>query len=129
MSETDVFGRTDLHYAAGEGDAGRVDEAIAAGADVSLRDRDQMTPLHFAAQAHSVDVARALIGAGAEIDAQDDNGNTPLSTAVFESRGRTELVALLREHGADPSLDNHHGQSPLGLAKLLGAEQELFPDL
>lgn len=128
MSETDGFGRTDLHYAALEDDASRVGEAIAAGAEVSLRDHGRMTPLHFAAQEHSLAAARELIGAGAEIDAQDHNGNTPLSTAVFESRGRTDMIALLREQGADPMLVNHHGQTPHGLAKLMGAE-ELFPDL
>jgi len=129
MSDTDVFGRTDLHYAAADDDTSRVRETIAAGAEVSLRDHERMTPLHFAAQQSSLAAARELIAAGAEVDAQDDNGNAPLSTAVFESRGRTDMIALLREHGADPMLENHHGQSPLGLAKLMGEEGALFPDL
>jgi len=129
MSDTDMFGRTDLHYAAADDDTSRVRETIAAGAEVSLRDHERMTPLHFAAQQSSLAAARELIAAGAEVDAQDDNGNTPLSRAVFESRGRTDMIALLREHGADPMLENHHGRSPLGLAKLMGEEGALFPDL
>lgn len=129
MSDTDVFGRSDLHYAALEDDASRADEAIASGAEVNLGDHERMTPLHFAAQQSSVMAARRLIAAGAEVDAQDHNGSTPLFRAVFESRGRTEMTALLREHGADPGLENYHGQSPYGLAKLMGEGEKLFPDL
>jgi ankyrin repeat protein len=40
--------------------------------------------------------------------------------AVFASRGRGELIQLLRAHGADPYRNNHYGQSALGLAKLIG---------
>ena len=63
-----------------------------------------MTPLHFAAQQHHVEVAQALLGAGAVVDATDKHGNTPLWKAVFASQGRGELIALLREAGADPNL-------------------------
>lgn len=127
--EVDVFGRTELHHAALEDDPARVGDAIAAGAAVGLGDHERLTPLHFAAQRHSVTAARELIAAGAEVDARDLDGNTPLFRAVFGSRGSTDMIALLREHGADATLENRHGRSPHGLAKLMGAEQELFPDL
>jgi ankyrin repeat protein len=42
-----------------------------------------------------------------------------LFVAVFNSRGRGDLIALLREHGADPTAPNHSGQTPLGLARLI----------
>jgi ankyrin repeat protein len=40
--------------------------------------------------------------------------------ATFNSQGRGELIELLLEHGADSDLVNQHGQTPRGLAKLIG---------
>ena len=74
---------------------------IKSNADVSARDNDGWTPLHFATQNHSVDIAQLLLGAGASVDAEDVHGNTPLWRAVFESRGRGEIIGLLLRAGAD----------------------------
>ncbi len=113
------MGRTPLHYAALEG---RLDEAkrlLAEGADASARDDNGWAPLHFATQNWHVDIASLLLSSGAEVDARDSNGNTPLCNAVFSSKGRGELIVLLRAHGADPLLQNNHGVSPVGLAKTI----------
>ncbi|RCG29797.1 ankyrin repeat domain-containing protein [Sphaerisporangium album] len=115
----DRKGRSELHYAALKGDAGRVSELIAAGLDPNLVDGDGFVPLHMAAQEGHVDAARALLDNDAEVDAENRHGNTPLSVAVFNSRGRGDLMALLRERGADPCRENNYGQTPLGLAKLI----------
>jgi hypothetical protein len=40
-------------------------------------------------------------------------------TAVFESRGRGDVIELLRANGADPRKGNAHGQTPVGLARLI----------
>jgi uncharacterized protein len=79
----DRMGRTELHYAANEGELAKVQELFAGGARADLPDDNGWTPLHFAAQARSVPVAEALLAAGALIDARDRDGNTPLSTAVL----------------------------------------------
>lgn len=47
-------------------------------------------------------------------------GNTPLFVAVFNSKGRGDLISLLRERGADPLKANKSGQTPAGLARLIG---------
>jgi ankyrin repeat protein len=112
----DRMGRTSLHYVAGQGDVEKVQSLIAAGLAIDLPDDNGWTPLHFAASAHSVPIAEALLASGTSVDAQDSDGNTPLFRAVFESRGRGELIALLRQRGADPTRLNAHGVSPLILA-------------
>jgi ankyrin repeat protein len=113
------MGRTELHYAASEGDVAKVEALVAAGSSVTIADDNGWTPLHFAAQANSLPIAKALLAAGAAVDQQDSQGNTPLFRAVFSSRGNGDLIALLRLHGADAYRANAHGQSPLGLARLI----------
>jgi ankyrin repeat protein len=61
----------------------------------------------------------------------NEHGNTPLFVAVFNSRGRGDLIRLLRASGADPRKENVHGQTPLGLARLIGNYDvaQFFSDL
>ncbi|MFL6073975.1 MAG: ankyrin repeat domain-containing protein [Mycobacteriales bacterium] len=115
--ETDRQGRTPLHYAALQGDVIEVRNLIESGFEPDVADHQGFTPLHLAAQEWRVDAARALLDAGASVDAKNQFGNTPLFVAVFNSRGRKELIALLRERGADPFSENLHGNSPFDLAK------------
>lgn len=115
----DRYGRTLLHHAALNGDLPQLQTLLAAGAAVNVADDDGWTPLHFAAQTSSLPVAAALLRAGAAIDPRDAHGNTPLFKAVFQCRGDGALIALLRAHGADPFAVNRHGQSPVGLARLI----------
>ena len=85
----------------------------------NLADRRGYTPLHFAAQEWSIEAADALLEAGASVDAVDQHGNTPLWTATFNSKGRGELIEILRSRGADPGHRNKAGGSPLELARLI----------
>jgi ankyrin repeat protein len=107
-ADVDRMGRAPLHYAALQGDAARVRELLAAGADPSSADDNGWTPLHFAAQEQRLETVRILIATGASVDAQDAHGNTPLSRAVFNSRGKGDVIRLLRQSGADPYLKNNH---------------------
>jgi ankyrin repeat protein len=88
--------------------------------DPNARDLHGFTPLHLAAQQWAVDAARELLQGGANVDAKNVYGNTPLFVAVFNSRGRGELISLLRDNGADARIANESGQSPVGLARLIG---------
>jgi ankyrin repeat protein len=103
-----------------QGTPEEVHALLIAGEDVNLADRGGLTPLHFAAQERRANVAGILLAAGAEVDAEDRNGNTPLSTAVFYSEGDGRVINLLRAAGADPWRANHHAQTPVGLARLIG---------
>ena len=68
------------------------------------------------APAADLDVAKLLISGGALVDSADGHGNTPLFKAVFESRGRGEMIQLLLRQGADRNRVNKHGVSPRTLA-------------
>jgi ankyrin repeat protein len=120
MTTLDREGRSELHYAAADGRIEHVRELIGTGADVTLADNHGMTPLHFAAQEHHAETAQALVDAGAPVDAADEHGNTPLWKAVFASKGKGDLIALLRAAGADPNRANRYGTSPLELARRIG---------
>lgn len=116
----DRAGRTPLHYAALGNDVAQVAELLATGADPDAADRQGFRPLHLAAQQGAAEAARALLDAGAAADLVNQFGNTPLFVAVFNSEGRGDLIELLRERGADPLHVNNAGQTPLGLARLIG---------
>lgn len=130
-SQIDRQGRSLLHAAAFHGDAAEVARLISAGADPSLGDKEGFTPLHLAAQQWQVDAAKALLDGGANIDVRNRHGNTPLFVAVFNSRGRGELINLLRECGANALAVNNHGQTPVGLARLISNfdVKQYFADL
>jgi uncharacterized protein len=119
-SSLDWAGRSPLHYAFRERDLNNVRKLILEGHDVNLADSKGWTPLHFAAQEHRADVAALLLDSGAFVDPRDSHGNTPLWTAVFNSRGRGELIKLLREQGAHPYSENNYGLSPVYLARTIG---------
>lgn len=116
----DREGRTALFYAAQEGAADIATELIEQGANVNAQDKDLETPLHFAARAHQSEVAELLLKSGARVDSQDVHGNTPLARAVFDSKGRGDMIKVLLAHGADKALKNKYGISPADLAKSIG---------
>lgn len=113
----DKLGRTALHYACANSVASEVERLIAGGANPNARDDNGWSPLHFATQADCAVVTKILLAAGAQINAADSNGNTPLSNAVFSYRGNGDAIQLLRSSGADPTLSNNYGVSPVGLAR------------
>jgi len=127
----DRQGRTPLHYAALANDTDAVSRLLSEGADPNVPDRDGFTALHFAAQQSAVAAAEALLAAGAQIDPVNSYGNTPLFTAVFNSRGRGELIRLLRRHGADPWRPNNTGHTPVGTARIIANYDvaQFFADL
>ena len=127
----DREGRLPLHYAAMDDNVADVQARLAAGDDINLGDKQGFTPLHMAAQRGSIAAATLLLDRGAEIDRANTFGNTALFVAVFNSKGDGELIALLRERGADPLNANNTGQTPVGLARLIANYDvaQFFADL
>ena len=116
-ADSDRLWRTPLHYASADAKPDEVRRLLSIGLDVNIQDKDGWSPLHFAAQSQSEEVTTLLLNAGANIEAQDRHGNTALSRAVFCCRGDGKVIELLRSHGANPSIKNHYGVSPVGLAR------------
>lgn len=86
---------------------------------MDAQDRLGFTPLHLAAQQNERAVMVRLLNAGATVDCTNVYGNTPLFVAVFNSHGRGDIVRVLRAAGADPTIANTAGQTPVGLARLI----------
>ena len=117
-------GGTALHYAAGHGKLAMVNALIAAGADVrSTNQQNRNTPLITACHdwAHSY-LIRPLLAAGADVNACDKNGRSALHYAV-DPLLNLPLVEMLLEKGADPTLADNNGTTPIAQARLLGFEE------
>lgn len=123
--------RTPLHDAAFNNDEVLVRALVAQRADVNAQDRDGFAPLHLAAQEYAVAAAQALLEGGAQVDITNKYGNTPLWIATFDSRGRGDMIRLLREAGADPLHQNNYGHSPVELARMIANYnvEQYFADL
>lgn len=115
----DREGRTPLFYAARDGEITLALELLAYGANPNAQDKNLETPLHFAARSYRTQIAETLLHHGADVDVQDIHGNTALWRAACESRGRGEMIKILRAHGADKNLQNKSGISPERLARTI----------
>jgi ankyrin repeat protein len=99
---------------------------VRAGADVSETDKNGVTPLHHAVRFRSPGAVAALLGMGANVNqACKRSGSTALHRAVTSTGApgtvgkmaeAREIVVLLLEAGADPSIRNKNGKSPLDYA-------------
>jgi len=127
-----------LILAASNGDAVKVRESLAAGADPHTASRAGVTPLLAAAYGGNADAVKALVEAGAHVN-EVPNGfrawtwtgaklpisRQPLAQAasvgdtalIIAARlGHAAVVDYLLGHGADPKLANPHTDTPLSVA-------------
>lgn len=129
--DMDRQGRVKLHDDALAGNVDGLRRLLDQRADPDFADEQGLVALHFAAQEFHPEVVGLLLERGASVDPRNSFGNTPLWTAVFNSRGRDELIALLRDSGADPFCANESGRTPFDLASLIGNPDvaQFFDDL
>jgi ankyrin repeat protein len=119
VNDGDDTGFTPLHDAAGAGDVGMVRLLIARGADVKRKNRLDENALSLAAVGSGegfLATARLLIEHRIPLDQRRAQGGaTPLISAA--TNGNRELVKLLLDKGADPSIRNAEGKTAMQLLR------------
>ena len=130
----DRDGWSPLHVAARADDLATLSALMDAGAEVDARNGDGMTPLHRAVWGKVPANVAALLASGADANARTAGGDTPLHLVVGRMDARTvhppradgsastfdqdtAIAATLVRAGADPTLRNSAGQTPVGLAQ------------
>ncbi len=73
--------------------------------------------LQRAALMGDAETISVILQAGANPNESDRWGHTPLHSAVCRQKDRESVVRLLLEAGADPTLENFRGVSPIELAR------------
>lgn len=92
---------------------------------LNLKDKDGWTALFWAAWSGMPLVCGELIKDGNNINDVDRLGNTPLMLAT--RRGNDNIVQLLLDKGADPTIKNHEGLDASAIAQEKIADGKL-PD-
>lgn len=87
---------------------------IATGHNINMRDEDGETPLMKAANRGNLRAVDALIKAGANVNAKDEDGNTALMEAA--DNGHNDVVLRLIEAGADINARDDDGETALDKA-------------
>jgi len=114
VNARDRQGMTALHLAVANNHAEVVDRLIAAGADLNAADSTGLTPLHAGLAADTA-VLDKLSRQGARIHTTNVYGSTPLHTAAASAN--VTAVKWLLDQGADPTIKNENGFTPLDLAR------------
>ncbi len=109
---------TPLQSAVKRGYQEKVQELIAAGADIQQRDSCGNTALHMAAAESRPGIIHALLKAGADVNTRNEKGRTPLHSNADEANteGWVGAVEELIRMGADPNALDERGNTPLHLA-------------
>ena len=119
-------GQTPLHFAVRSGSLDLVDLILTYCDDpdqlLACVDAAERSVFHFAARLNTPDILDRLLASSScpavDINAEDETGFTPLHYAVCSGVGSVGVTALLLEHGADSSLADQDGYSPLHLGVL-----------
>jgi ankyrin repeat protein len=86
-------------------------------ADVNAQNADGQAPLHLLSATQDeeigLDLARLLLQRGANVNERDKDNATPLHLASYYKNH--EIVRVLLDHGADTTMENDRGESPLQL--------------
>jgi len=101
------------------GHAAVVRALIQAGAKTDLVERTGVNLLHWAAITNRAEVVPELAKAGVDINAIDEHGFTPLMYAATIDFGETSTLDALLASGADRTIRNRQGRTPLAHALYL----------
>jgi len=117
----DDLGRTKLHYAANNGVVTIVKKLLDEGIDIDAQDDIGWTALHFASQNNHFKTIDLLLEYKANPNIHDKQGNGPLWTAGMNVKnGDCQAIISLLKADAEPTHENHHGRTPVYIAKTIG---------
>lgn len=117
LDATREHGLTPLMRAALLGRSELLQELLAAGADIGLRNGDGNNALWLACVSREPAAIQTLVAAGVDLDNRNDVGATCLMYAA--SSGRDEIVAALLRAGADAYVRNDDDALAVDLASTL----------
>jgi ankyrin repeat protein len=103
-----------------QGDAEMVRLLVQKGADVNEVDDTGISLLSATVLGNDTKMIRTLLALGAHVNEIDEHSLTPLMHAALIDYGDTEVVQLLLEAGADPSVKSKDGLTALDLARRAG---------
>jgi ankyrin repeat protein len=103
-------GHQPIHAAIAGGSQEAIGLLLQRGVDLQVRE-DIMPLMHWAVLSNRPTSVQALLDAGCPVNSTDDydNGNTTMHLAASEDQ--PEVVRILLENGADPTLVNRHGET------------------
>ena len=84
--------------------------------DINKKYQKGLNLLHFACEYSNIKLAKELLERNINIEKKNIYGNTPLWTAVFNSKGKYEMVDLLLSYNANPNSINNADNTPLKFA-------------
>jgi len=137
------FGMRPLHLAVYVGNREAAEILLNHGADPNIRDTAGGTPLHWAVVGGFPDIVELLLERGADPNAKDNAGNTPLHIAAMGHTNEVaamfielaprfgleypydhlDTVRILLEYGANPTVKNSYGQTPIDMALKYGNDE------
>ncbi|UXN75995.1 ankyrin repeat domain-containing protein (plasmid) [Devosia sp. A8/3-2] len=121
--------RADIIDAAATCDPAQLRAELAAGSDANAVDEDGNTVLHWAARNSGDACVEILNEHVLDLDARNNDGETALMKAAISSvseQGALRSVQLLIDAGADPSIPNRFGYSPLFAPVVYGSGMMLM---
>jgi uncharacterized protein len=113
---TNEYGQNLLHEAVVYNQLELMEELIIIGVEIDHRDNNGQTPLHYSGLHLKAQATSLLCEKSANVNIWDNYGNGPLWTAVFNARGRYDVVEIMVAFGADIHHKNNAGRSPLDFA-------------
>eukprot|EP00474_Spongospora_subterranea_P008183 CRZ08641.1 hypothetical protein [Spongospora subterranea] len=133
INTQDTAGQTPIHVAIparpsfvqGVDEVEMVNFLLSQGGNRTIRNDGGRTALHYAARSFRVDLAQILLkdAHSSYINLKDNFGITALHLGIpFASSGNTDFAAMVKcllNHGADQTITDNEGQTPLHYSALL----------
>lgn len=119
LDTVDSHGETLLWKAVQKGKVDIAEVLINAGANINLPDKDGWSPLHMAVLNQDINMVDLILKYTPQINDQNKYGNNAIWIAVYYANGRTDIINLLLDAGADPYQKNNVGINAIQLAQVI----------